>query len=134
VVLNGLDKGAPYSQILALTSALARRCRAVVALAPGLDCKIDRWRDAHLSGVAIDLNGLTNANEQLSVRRLSEFAARSQGVAPALISYSAPNTAVLLAAWSAGFTHVGGELIDRYSEGVIRPLRLNPIDLYRNKA
>jgi hypothetical protein len=134
VVLIGLESGAPHSRIVTLTSALAGRCRAVIALAPDLDCKIDRWRDAHLSGVAVDLNVLASSNEQLSVKRMSEFAARSQGVAPALISYSTPNTAVLLAAWSAGFTHIGGELINRYSDGLLQPLRLNPIDLYRGKA
>ncbi len=132
VVLTGLDSGAPHSRILALTNSLARRCRAVIALAPDLDCKIDRWRDAHLSGVAVDLNQLANSNERVNVKRLSEFAAKFRGVAPALIAYSVPNTAILLAAWAAGFTHVGGDLIDRYSDSIMRPLRLNPIDLYQD--
>jgi hypothetical protein len=134
VVLAGLESGAPHSRIVALTSALAGRCRAVVALAPDLDCRIERWRDARLSGVAIDLGVLADSSERLSIRRMSEFASRLKGVAPALMAYSAPNTAVLLAAWSAGFTHIGGELIDRFSEGMLQPLRLNPIDLYREKA
>jgi hypothetical protein len=55
VVLSGLAAGAPHSQIVGLTSALANRCR-------------------------------------------------------------------------------GGEVIDRFSKGVLQPLRLNPIDLYRGKA
>ena len=103
-------------------------------MAPNLDCRIDRWRDARLSGVAVDLGVLAASNERASVRRMSEFASRLIGVAPALLAYSVPNTAVLLAAWSAGFTHVGGELIDRFCDGILQPLRLDPVDLYRNKA
>lgn len=133
VVLTGLDAGVPHSRIVELTSALAGRCRAVIALAPDLDCRTDRWREAHLSGVAVDLSLLAEFNEQVSVRRMSEFAARCEGVAPALIAYSVPSKAILLAAWAAGFTHVGGDLIDTFSEGVLQPLRLNPIDLYRDK-
>jgi hypothetical protein len=133
VVLTGLESGAPNSQIVALTSALARRCRAVLALAPDLDCRVDRWRDAGLAGVVVDLNVLDKANERASIKRMTEFAARFKGVAPALLAYAVPNTAVLLAAWSVGFTHVGGELIEKYSDGLLQPLRLNPIDLYRDK-
>jgi len=133
-VLTGLDTGAPHSRIIALTSALAGRCRAIVALAPDLDCKIDFWRDSHLSGVAVDMSVLASSTERVSVRRIIDFAARFQGIAPALIAYSVPNTAILLAAWSAGFTHVGGGLIDKYSDGMLQPLRLSPIDLYRNRA
>jgi len=88
----------------------------------------------HLSGVAVDLNVLTNSSEQTSVKRMSEFAIKFRRVAPALMAYAVPNTAVLLAAWAAGFTHVGGELIDRYSDSILQPLRLNPIDLYRDRA
>jgi hypothetical protein len=134
VVLAGLDVGAPHSRIVELTSLLARRCRAVVALAPDLDCKIDRWRDAHLLGVAIDLNVLASANEGLSAKRLSDFAARAPSVAPALIAYSVPNSAAMLTAWSVGFTHVGGDLIVKFSDGALKPLRLEPIDLYRDSA
>jgi hypothetical protein len=133
VVLIGLESGAPHSRIVELTSALANRCRAVVAMAPGLDFKMDRWKDTRLSGVAVDLSILANSNERLNIKQMSEFASRLPGVAPALLGYSVSNTAVLLASWSAGFTHVGGEVISRYSEGVLQPLRLDPIDIYQDK-
>jgi hypothetical protein len=134
IVLTGLEAGAPNSRIVELTSVLARHSRAVVALAPDLECKVDRWRDAHLSGVAIDLNTLASASQALGVKRLSDFADRAHGVAPALIAYSAPNSAALLAAWSAGFTHVGGDHVVRKSTGALLPLRVDPIDLYRETA
>jgi hypothetical protein len=134
VVLVGLESGTPHSRIVELTSALANRCRAVVAMAPGLDFKMDRWRDARLSGVAVDLSILANSNERLNIKQMSDFAARLPGVAPALLAYSVSNTAVLLASWSAGFTHVGGEVIAKYSEGVLQPLRLDPIDIYQAKS
>ena len=132
IVLSGLESGAPSSRIVELTSVLARHSRAVVALAPDLDCKIDRWRDTHLSGVAIDLAALGQSGGPLNARRLSEFADRFHGVAPALIAYSAPNSAALLAAWSAGFTHVGGDPVVRQPSGALLPLRVDPIDLYRH--
>jgi hypothetical protein len=134
MVLTGLDTGAPQSRILELTSVLSNKCRAVVALAPDLDCKIDRWRDAHLSGVAVDLNLLISDEEPSDPKRMSEFADRLKGVAPALFAYSTPNTAVMLAAWSAGFTHVGGDIILRGQAGELLPLRVNPIDIYRDSA
>jgi hypothetical protein len=134
VVLTGLEPGATHSRMLELTSLLASRCRAVVALAPDLDGQVERWRDAHLSGVAIDLTALAQGTTTSSARRMSEFAARCQGVAPALIAYSAPNSAVLMMAWGAGFTHVGGDLIARCATRALRPLRLEPIDLYRRNA
>jgi hypothetical protein len=134
VVLTGLDPGMPHARMLELTSLLTGHCRAVVALAPGLECKIERWRDSHLSGVALDLSDLPHAATPLTAKRLSDFAARFQGVAPALIAYSAPNSAVLMMAWGAGFTHVGGDLIARCASRALQPLRLDPIDLYRRSA
>lgn len=35
-------------------------------------------------------------------------------------------------AWSAGFTHVGGEPVVRQPTGALRPLRVDPIDIYRD--
>ncbi len=131
VLLTGLEIGTPHSRIVELTSMLAHQCRAVVALAPDLDCEIGHWRDAHLSGVAVDLSVLAKESVQLKPKQMSRFASRSQGIAPALIACSAPNSAAVLAAWSAGFTHVGGDRIFRHRNADLRPLRFDPIDLYR---
>jgi len=128
-VVTGLEAGAPHSKIITITSALAGQCRGVIALAPDLDCKSDHWRGAHLSGVAVSLDG-RNSSSELSVGRFSEFADRLAGVAPALMAYSVPNRAALIMAWSAGFTHVGGEPIQKYADDMLEPLRLNPIQLY----
>jgi hypothetical protein len=132
VVLAGLEMGTPHSRLLEATSLLANRCRAVVALAPGFDCPIDRWRDAHLSGVGVDFSNRLGGEAPPTLKQITAFAARFDGVAPALIAYSAPTTAMTLAAWSAGFTHVGGDVVFKTQKEILRPARVKAVDIYRH--
>jgi len=131
IVLTGLEIGTPHSRLVEATSLLLNRCRAVVALAPSFDCPIDRWRDARLSGIAIELCNPLDPDGSPSLSQIAGFAARLDRAAPALIAYSAPKTALTLAAWSAGFTHVGGDVIFKGRNEGLKPARVKAIDIYR---
>jgi hypothetical protein len=57
-----------------------------------------------------------------------------RSLAPALIGTMVPNSIVLMATGSAGFSHMSGDLIAQCAPLAIQPLRLDPIDLYRRSA
>lgn len=130
VVLRGLNGGAPQSLLLELTSLLKGRCRAVIAQVAELDPRIARWRDAKLSGIAVDLSAVAKRGAHPTVKTLSKFALQIKGVAPVLAGYSVPGSPELLAAWAAGFTHVSGDSIICGGSSDLVSRRVEPTDLY----
>ena len=132
MVLKGLDGGTPQSRILEATTLLKGNCRAVVAQPDTLDLKVDRWRGAKLSGIAIDFSELGKNVGTVPSESLCRFAEHLQGATPALIAYSVSNSAEILAAWAAGFTHVGGDCIPlEGSASRLASYRVSPTDIYR---
>jgi hypothetical protein len=131
IILEGLGTGTPNSRIRELTSVLKARTRAVIAMASGFDTDCERWTGANLSGVGIDFGAQARPSGESSEARFSTFARRGQTIAPVLIGYGAPDTAYVLAAWAAGFTHISVNSVYDGRASRLLPVRFEPMDLYR---
>ncbi|HEY3695735.1 hypothetical protein [Phenylobacterium sp.] len=123
-----LPAGFPQSRMTEVVAALAPYGRAVLARAPSETADLASWRRCGLGGVTLDCSHLDPADRKARVR-LGRFAAAAAEVAPACVGYSLASRSLLISAWAAGFTHLGGAAV----EAEVRTpaaQRLEPSQLY----
>ncbi|WP_293678457.1 hypothetical protein [uncultured Phenylobacterium sp.] len=108
--LEQLPEGFPPGRLAELASMMAPYGRAVLARAANETCDITGWRRCGLSGVSLDTTHI-GADDRGAQVRLARFAASAADVARECVAYGLGSRSLLLAAWSAGFTHLAGEAI-----------------------
>jgi hypothetical protein len=130
--ITDLSAGLPQSRLTEVVSMLAPYCRAVLARAPSEAHDARAWRGCGLSGVTLDCRGF-DAGDRKGQQRLAIFAERAADTSIACVGYGLPATNLMLAAWAAGFTHLGGPAL---SEEVTEPkavVRLQAADFLINR-
>ncbi|MDB5426300.1 MAG: hypothetical protein JWR43_275 [Phenylobacterium sp.] len=130
--ITELAGGLPQSRMTELVGMLAPYCRAVLARAPSETVDVSVWRGCGLSGVTLDCRHL-DATDRGAQFRLETFARKAAEASTACVGYGLPTSSLMLAAWAAGFTHLGGPPL---SEEVAAPktmVRLQPADLFAGK-
>ena len=127
--ITELAGGLPQSRMTELVGMLAPHCRAVLARAPSEMVDVSVWRGCGLSGVTLDCRHL-DATDRGAQFRLETFARKAAEASTACVGYGLPTSSLMLAAWAAGFTHLGGRPL---SQEVATPktlVRLQPADLF----
>lgn len=124
-----LSEGVPQSRLAEMVSMLAPYSRAVLARAPSETADLRGWRRCGLSGITLDCAHLS-ASDRNAQFRLSAFAKAAAEVAPACVGYALESRSLLLAAWAAGFTHLGGPAVSAEVTMPQGAVRLDPTDLY----
>ena len=130
--ITELSAGLPQSRLTEVVSMLAPYCRAVLARAPSDTHDVRAWRGCGLSGVTLDCRDF-DASDRKGLQRLAIFAQRAAEASVACVGYGLPATNLMLAAWAAGFTHLGGPAL---SEEVAEPksvVRLQATDFLINR-
>nr|MEA2799577.1 hypothetical protein [Phenylobacterium sp.] len=130
--ITDLSAGLPQSRLTEQVSMLAPYCRAVLARAPSDAHDVRAWRGCGLSGVTLDCQSF-DASDRKGLQRLAIFAQRAAEASVACVGYGLPATNLMLAAWAAGFTHLGGPAL---SEEVTEPksvVRLQAADFLINR-
>ena len=130
--ITDLSAGLPQSRLTEVVSMLAPYCRAVLARAPSEAHDVRAWRGCGLSGVTLDCRSF-DASDRKGLQRLAVFAQRAAEASVACVGYGLPATNLMLAAWAAGFTHLGGPAL---SEEVTEPrsvVRLQAADFLINR-
>jgi hypothetical protein len=130
--ITDLSDGLPQGPLAEMVGMLAPHCRAVLARAPSENTDVRAWRGSGLSGVTVDCRHL-DAADRGAQGRLATFARRAAEASLACVGYGLPVSSLMLAAWAAGFTHLGGPTL---SEEVAVPksvVRLQPADLFAPK-
>jgi hypothetical protein len=130
--ITELSAGLPQSRLTEQVSMLAPYCRAVLARAPSDAHDVRAWRGCGLSGVTLDCQSF-DASDRKGLQRLAIFAQRAAEASVACVGYGLPATNLMLAAWAAGFTHLGGPAL---SEEVTEPksvVRLQAADFLINR-
>jgi hypothetical protein len=130
--ITDLSAGLPQSRLTEVVSMLAPYCRAVLARAPSENHDVRAWRGCGLSGVTLDCRSF-DASDRKGLQRLVVFAQRAAEASVACVGYGLPATNLMLAAWAAGFTHLGGPAL---SEEVTEPkgvVRLQAADFLINR-
>jgi hypothetical protein len=123
-----LPAGFPQGRMSELAAVLSPYGRAVLARAPSETVDLAPWRRCGLSGVALDCSHLDPADRQAHLR-LGRFASAAAEVGPACVGYALRSRSLLVSAWAAGFTHLGGAAV----EAEVRTpaaQRLEPAHLY----
>ena len=129
VEIAGLTDGFPQARLAELVTSLAPYCRAVLARAPSETANPRPWRQSGLGGVSIDCAHL-RPDDRSAPARMATFAKLASEVAPACLAYGLASRSLLLAAWSAGFTHLSGQAVSNGVAGLAGAVRLQPKDLY----
>jgi hypothetical protein len=127
--ITDLSAGFPRSRLTEVVCMVAPYSRAVLARAPSECADVRMWGGCGLSGVALDCRDLDPADRDVE-RRLAVFAQRARESSLACVGYGFPSSSLMLAAWAAGFTHLGGKAL---SEEITRPrsiVRLQPVDIF----
>lgn len=130
VEITDLDEGAPQGRLLEIVAVLKPYCRAVLARSPSLAADPRRWRRTGLSGITVDCQHMEPAARD-AADRLAQFATRAQEVGPGCVGYGLSCRSLIVAAWSAGFTHLSGPIISEHAEVEQGAVRLSPVELYR---
>jgi hypothetical protein len=110
--LEQLPEGLPAGRLTELVTMLAPYGRAVLARAASETCAIGRWRGCGLNGVSLDTTHIAGDDRGAQLR-LTRFARAAAEVARECVAYGLGSRSLLLAAWSAGFTHLAGDEIRR---------------------
>jgi hypothetical protein len=128
-----LPEGLPQSRLTEMVSMLAPHCRAVLARAPSEMSDLRSWRGCGLSGATLDCDHLDPADKTAHLR-LGSFARRATEAKLSCVGYSLPSRALIMAAWAAGFTHVGGPMLSAEvgDPGTVR--RLSHLDLFHKNC
>ena len=132
-LLRGYQSLKQFAQLEGLAQSPMRRrpfCTAIIAEAPSFRSDLSYWACAGLDGVCTDLSDQQFRGGVQCLRVLNRFAETTRKIAPALIADAVTNRAALIAAWSAGFTHVSGDVIAHEDCADLTPVRLAPEDLY----
>ncbi|THD54135.1 hypothetical protein [Phenylobacterium sp.] len=127
--ITDLSAGFPRSRLTEVVSMVSPYCRAVLARAPSECADVRMWGGCGLSGVALDCRNLEADGRDVQ-RRLAIFAQRAKESSLACVGYDFLSSSLMLAAWAAGFTHLGGRAL---SEEITRPrsiARLQPADIF----
>jgi hypothetical protein len=127
--ITELSGGLPQGRLAELVSMLSPYCRAVLARAPSEAADIRAWRGCGLNGLTLDCRDLDPADRSVQ-HRLGVFAQRAAEASLACVGYGLPASSLMLAAWAAGFTHLGGPAL---SEEVATPkavVRLQAEELF----
>ena len=127
--LVDLTEGLPQSRLEEVVSVLAPCCRTVLARAPSETADVRVWRRCGLSGVTLDCGRLDPADTRAQPR-LSAFAQRAAEAKLSCVGYNLPDRTLMLAAWAAGFTHVGGPLLSMEVGPPESVRRLTPAELF----
>ena len=124
-----LADGLPQSRLAEIVTSIAPHARAVLARAPTAAADLTAWRSCGLNGATLDCSELDPADRQAQAK-LTTFVRNASKVSRACVAYGLASRALLLAAWSAGFTHLNGPGL---TADVLRSksaVRLQPIDLF----
>ncbi len=125
----GVPDGAPKGALAEAISALRPHGLGVLMQPSSMGDEVRRWRGLGLSGVAYDFIDEVQTGAEV-LNRTKEFGMVCNGVATALIGHAISTRPMLLAAWSAGFTHISGAPIsDKFPE-VRAAVRFLPADIY----
>ncbi|MFZ5721846.1 MAG: hypothetical protein ACOY5Y_20510 [Pseudomonadota bacterium] len=126
--ITEIPTGIPHSRLSEVVAMIAPYGRAVLGRAASEFDNLRTWRRAGLAGVTLDC-GRLEVRDRNAVCQLATFAAAAAQVAPACIAYGVASRALLVAAWAAGFTHIGGDMIATEVGSVDRAQRLWPMDV-----
>jgi hypothetical protein len=130
--ITELAGGLPQSRMTELVGMLAPYCRAVLARAPSEMVDVSVWRGCGLSGVTLDCRHL-DATDRGAQFRLETFARKAAEASAACVGYGLPTRSLMLAAWAAGFTHLGGPPLSQEVAAPKTLVRLQPADLFAAK-
>jgi hypothetical protein len=130
--ITELAGGLPQSRMTELVGMLAPYCRAVLARAPSEMVDVSAWRGCGLSGVTLDCRHL-DATDRGAQFRLETFARKAAEASTACVGYGLPTSSLMLAAWAAGFTHLGGPALSREVATPKTLVRLQPAELFAAK-
>ncbi len=126
--LTDVADGVPQGRLSEAIAMLTPHARAILARAPNEWANLVQWRRCGLNGITLDCSAI-EASDRQAQSRLSSFARNVLSFAPACVGYSLRETSLLVSAWAAGFTHVGGDAVSRrVSE--LAGVRLPPAELY----
>jgi hypothetical protein len=127
--LTDVPDGVPQSRLAEAVSMLAPHARAVLARAPSDGADLLQWRRCGLHGITLDCSMLDAADRSV-LTRLGAFARSALAMAPACVGYSLDAMSLLVSAWGAGFTHLGGAAVTTEVTR-LAAIRLPSRDLYR---
>ncbi|HEX4712667.1 hypothetical protein [Phenylobacterium sp.] len=130
--ITELAGGLPHSRMTELVGMLAPYCRAVLARAPSEMVDVSAWRGCGLSGVTLDCRHL-DATDRGAQFRLETFARKAAEASTACVGYGLPTSSLMLAAWAAGFTHLGGPALSNEVATPKTLVRLQPAELFAAK-
>lgn len=129
VELTELPEGVPPSRLTEAVSMVSPHVRAVLARAPSETTNVLNWARCGLRGVTLDCDRIQVA-DSLALGAINIFARNALALAPACVGYSLHTKSLMIAAWSAGFTHLSGDALGREIPSVAA-FRLLPLELYR---
>lgn len=124
-----LSDGLPQSRLTEIVASIAPYARAVLARAPTAAADLTAWRGCGLNGATLDCSELDPADRQAQAK-LTAFVRSASQVSRACVAYGLASRALLLAAWSAGFTHLNGPGLAADALRARGAVRLQPIDLF----
>jgi hypothetical protein len=124
-----LSDGLPQSRLAEIVASIAPYARAVLARAPSPGADLAAWRGCGLNGATLDCSELDPADRQAQ-SKLTAFVRNASQVSKACVAYGLASRALVLAAWSAGFTHVNGPGLAADALRARGAVRLQPIDLF----
>jgi hypothetical protein len=130
--LTDVPDGAPQARFSEAVTMFKPYARAVLARAPSETSNILQWGRCGLHGITLDCAGFDNADPG-ALARLGTFARNALALAPACVGYSLSTMTLLVSAWGAGFTHLGGAAVSSEVRE-LAPVRLPPENFYARVA
>jgi hypothetical protein len=103
----GVPDGAPTGILAEVISVLRRHGLGVVMQPASMNNEVQRWRNLGLSAIAYDFIDEAQEGPDI-IKRTQDFGAICSAVAKPLIGLGIATRPLLMATWSAGFTHISG--------------------------
>jgi hypothetical protein len=103
----GVPDGAPTGILAEVISVLRRHGLGVVMQPTSMNNEVQHWRNLGLSALAYDFIDETQEGPDI-IKRTQDFGALCSAVSKPLIGLGIATRPLLMAAWSAGFTHISG--------------------------
>jgi len=125
----GVPDGAPTGALADAVSALRPHALGVMMQPAAMNEEVRRWRGLGLAGIAFDFFDEAQRGAE-AISRVKRFGDNCSGVATALIGYAISTKPMLMAAWSAGFTHISGSPITDKFPDVRAAVRFRPTDIF----
>lgn len=123
------SEGLPQSRLTEVAGMLDSYCRAVLARAPSELADVRPWRRCGVSGVTIECGHLDPADKDVQ-SRLGAFGRRAAEATLSCVAYGLSTRSLMVAAWAAGFTHLGGHCLSAEVGAPEAVLRFRPADLF----